>query len=294
MARAVWSGSIVFGIVNIPIQLYPAVRDHDLHFNQISAKDRRRIRYKKVAEGTDREVPSDEIVKGWEVAKGRYIVLEEAELARLAAQRSHTMDILDFVPLADIDPLYFDQPYHVAPGENAGRSYDLFLRALEDSGRVAIAQWVMRTKEILGALRPLGGALAVETMRYADEIVPADTVGARPATAVNERELAIARQLIDAMSTGFDATRYKDAYRERVRAYLDRKAEGGGELVLDEDWGGDRPARSGKVLDLMAALEESLRAAGAKGSAAGHQPSPARKAAAKSATARKPRARRKA
>lgn len=261
MARAIWSGSIVFGIVNIPVQMFPAVRDHDIHFNQISLKEKKRIRYKKVAEGGDREIPADEIVKGWQVGKGHYVVLDDGELEKLAAHKTHTMDIVDFVALDQIDPLYFDQPYYLAPAENAGRSFDLFFKALEQSGRVAIAQWVMRTKEILGAIRPLNGGLCVETMRYADEVVKPEEVGAKHHVEVKERELAIARQLIDAMSADFDPTKYKDEYRERVLAYLDQKAKGEGELVIDEDWG-DQPARTGKVMDLMAALEESLKSAG--------------------------------
>lgn len=277
MARAIWSGSIVFGIVNIPIQMFPAVRDHDLHFNQISLKEKKRIRYKKVAEGGDREIPAEEIVKGWQVGKGHYIVLEEGELERLAARKTRTMDILDFVALDQIDPLYFDQPYYLAPAENAGRSFDLFFSALEQSGRVAIAQWVMRTKEVLGAIRPLNGGLCVETMRYADEVVKPEDVGAKHQVEVKERELAIARQLIDAMSADFDPAKYKDEYRERVLAYLQQKSKGEGELVIDEDWG-DQPERAGKVMDLMAALEQSLKSAGGG------------KAAARSASHRAPRA----
>jgi len=276
MARSIWSGSIVFGIVNIPVLMYPAVRDHDLHFNQISLKEKKRIRYKKVAEGSDREVPADEIVKGWQVGKGHYIVLGDDELIKLAAHKSRTMDILDFVDLAGIDPLYFDQPYYLAPDENAGRSFDLFFKALEDSGRVAVAQWVMRTKEILGAIRPLNGGLCVATMRYADEVVKPEEVGAKHQVEVKPRELAIARQLIDAMSGPFDPAKYKDEYRARVRAYLDEKAKGAGELVIDDDWG-DQPERGAKTLDLMAALEESLKSAGGK-------------AAARSATRAAPRA----
>lgn len=278
MARAIWSGSIVFGIVNIPVQMFPAVRDHDLHFNQISLKEKKRIRYKKVAEGSDREIPADEIVKGWQTTKGHYLVLEEGELEKLAARKTRTMDILDFVALDQIDPLYFDQPYYLAPAENAGRSFDLFFAALEQSGRVAIAQWVMRTKEVLGAIRPLNGGLCVETMRYADEVVKLEDIGAKHTVDVKERELAIARQLIEAMSADFDPEKYKDEYRERVLAYLDQKAKGEGELVIDEEWG-DKPERGGKVMDLMAALEQSLKSAGG-----------GPKVAARSASHRAPRA----
>jgi DNA end-binding protein Ku len=257
--RPIWSGAISFGIVNIPVKLYPAVRDRGIHFHQISESHRKRIRYKKVAEGSDQEVPADDIVKGYEMGKGHYVLLDEGELQKLAARKSRAIDIIDFVDLEQIDPLFFDQPYYVAPDEKAGRSYWLLVRALEDSGKVAVAQFVMRSKEYLVAIRPANGVLCLETMRYADEIVEPDDAVEIPEEPVSERELKIARQLVESMSRDFDAERYRDEYRDRVLGFIEKKAKAkGGEVLIDEEWG--KPEKqSGQVLDLMAALEESLR-----------------------------------
>jgi DNA end-binding protein Ku len=258
MSRPIWTGAIAFGIVNIPVKLVTAVRDHSLHFNQVSVKDRKRIRYLKVAEGSTREVPAQEIAKAYELSKGHYVVVEDEEFARLAARRSKAIDILDFVALDEIDPLFFDQPYYVAPDERAGKAYDLFLKALEDSGKVAIAQFVMRSKEYLGALRPHQGALVLETMRYADEIVRPDEVVPKHKAEVRDRELKIAEQLIDAMTAKFDPVKYKDEYRSRVLDFVEHKAHGKGELVLEQA-AEEEGAGKGKVLDLMSALEASLQ-----------------------------------
>lgn len=257
--RPIWSGSISFGIVNIPVKLFPAVRDRGIHFHQVSEKDRKRIRYKKVAEGSDKELNNEQIVKGFQLDSGGYVLLDDKELQQLAAKKSRAIDIVDFVGLEEIDPLYFDQPYYVAPDEKAGRSYWLLVEAMEESNKVAIAQFVMRSKEYLGALRPVNGMLCLETMRYADEIVqPNDVIGdlGKPEK-VQEREIKIARQLIDTMSDEFDPERYKDEYKARVLDYIEKKAKAKGEVPIEEEEE-DRP-KSGKVLDLMAALEESLK-----------------------------------
>jgi DNA end-binding protein Ku len=258
--RPIWSGSISFGIVNIPVKMYPAVRDRSIHFHQISEKDRKRIRYKKVAEGSDKELSQDQIVKGYELDSGRYVLLEDKELQQLAARKSRSIDIVDFVGLDEIDPLYFDQPYYLAPDEKAGRSYWLLLDAMEETNKVAIAQFVMRSKEYLGALRPVNGMLCLETMRYEEEIVkPSDVIDdlGKPEK-VQEREIKIARQLIDTMSDEFDPSRYKNEYKARVLDYIEKKAKAKGEVPIEEEEEEGQP-RSGKVLDLMAALEESLK-----------------------------------
>lgn len=259
MARPIWSGAISFGIVNIPVKLFPAVRDRGLHFHQISEKHKKRIRYRKVAEGHDDEVHQDDIVKGYELHKGRYVIVAEKEFQQLAAKKSKAIDIIDFVGLHEIDPLYFDQPYYVVPDEKAGRSYWLLLDALAQSDKVAIAQFVMRSKEYLAAVRPLNGTLCLETMRYADEIVATKDIGLDAAAREKppERELKIANQLIESMTTTFDPTHYRNEYRERVMAFIEKKAKGKGVEVLDEEWD-DEHEKSGKVIDLMAALEQSL------------------------------------
>ncbi|MBA3847372.1 MAG: Ku protein [Planctomycetes bacterium] len=259
MARPIWSGAISFGIVNIPVKLFPAVRDRGLHFHQISEKHKKRIRYRKVAEGHDDEVHQDDIVKGYELTKGRYVIVAEKEFQQLAAKKSKAIDIIDFVGLHEIDPLYFAQPYYVVPDEKAGRSYWLLLEALAKADKVAIAQFVMRSKEYLAAVRPLNGTLCLETMRYADEIVATKDIGLDDSEREKpqERELKIANQLIESMTTAFDPAHYRDDYRERVMAFIEKKAKGKGVEVLDEEWA-DEQEKPGKVIDLMAALEESL------------------------------------
>ncbi|HYE06138.1 MAG TPA: Ku protein [Planctomycetota bacterium] len=263
MARPIWSGAISFGIVNIPVKLFGAVRDRGLHFHQISEKHKKRIRYRKVAEGHDEEVHQDDIVKGYELSKGRYVIVAEKEFQQLAAKKSKAIDIIDFVGLHEIDPLYFDQPYYVVPDEKAGRSYWLLLEALAKADKVAIAQFVMRSKEYLAAVRPLNGTLCLETMRYADEIVSPKEIGIDDSAREKpqDRELKIANQLIESMTTTFDPTHYRDDYRERVMAFIEKKAKGKGVEVLDEEWEDEHHEKPGKVIDLMAALEESLNRA---------------------------------
>jgi DNA end-binding protein Ku len=296
--RSIWSGSISFGIVNIPVRLATAVRDQQLRFHQISEQKHVRVRQKLVAEGTDTEVPRDAIVKGYEIAPEQYVTVTEDELRKLAAEKSRAIDIIDFVKLDEIDPICFDTPYWVVPDERAGRAYWLLCEAMKESGRVAIARFVMRNKEILAAIRPVeqgrGGAgaqrpaeesgqagraqnrspgasgLLLETMHYHDEVVPIDQIAghAKPVKPA-ERELTVARQIIDSLTTEFQADRYEDEYRKRVLAYLEKKAEGHTETIAEEP-----VKKQGKVLDLMAALEESLGQARANRGARGGRPAP--------------------
>lgn len=258
--RPIWSGSISFGIVNIPVKLFPAIRDHGIHFHQISESARKRIRYRKVAEGETKEAPPEDIVRGYEKSKGRYVLVSDEEFEKLAAKKSKSIDILDFVGLEQIDPLYFADAYYIVPDEKAGRSYWLLTHALEDAQRVGIAQFVMRSKEYLAAIRPVRGILCLETMHYDDEIVSPDDLGGDWLKAENvpERELKIALDLIESMSEDFDPKKYKDEYRKRVLDYIEKKAKAKNAVVIDEEWG-EPEERSGKVLDLMAALEESLK-----------------------------------
>lgn len=257
MSRPLWTGSVAFGIVTIPVQLHAAVRDHDVHFHQISRTDRRRIRYKKVAEGSDEEVPAEDIVKGLEVEPGRYVVFDEEELRKLASRKSRVIEISAFVKLDEIDPRLFDRPYYLLPGEGAGKPYRLLADALERSGRVGIAQMVMHAHEYLVAVRSLDGLLCLETMRFGDELVgPDDLGGAKPPAAkLSERELDMAERLIDSMTTSFDPTQYRDEYRDRVEAAIARKAKG---KTLEVESDEDREPVRGKTIDLMEALQRSL------------------------------------
>ncbi len=258
MPTAVWTGTISFGLVAVPVKLTPATKSRDVSFNQLEAGTGSRIRYRRVSEQSGEEIPTEKIVKGYELEKGRYVVVEKDELDTLAPKASHTIDIEDFVDLADIDPIYFDTPYYVMVDEKAAKPYRLLVDAMTELGKVAIGRVVMRSKEKLVAIRPLDGMLCVETMHYADEIVDRASLGLPDEhIELTERELTMARQLVETLSGDFDASQYHDGYREQLLALIDKKAAGE-EIVASE-----APEAPAKVLDLMAALEASLqRAAG--------------------------------
>ncbi|WP_052666876.1 Ku protein [Nitriliruptor alkaliphilus] len=256
MARATWSGSISFGLVNVPVQLFTAVRSHAVRFKQLHEGTNAPVKQKRVDTETGDEVPYDEIVKGYEVDDGRYVVVDPDELAALDPERSRMIDILDFVEQADIDPIYYDRAYYLSPGgEAAAKPYRLLTEAMERAGKVAIATFVMRGNSYLAAIRARDGLLVLSTMHYADEVAdPADlevdeTLGD---VEVREREVAMAEQLIDSLLTDFDPTSYRDEHQERVREFLEAKAEG-------QDIELPTPAeQTGDVVDLVAALERSL------------------------------------
>jgi len=252
---AVWSGSISFGLVSVPIKLTTATRSRDVSFNQLEEGTGARIRYKRVSEQTGEEVPYDKIVKGYEVQKGRYVVVEADELKAFAPAATRMIEIEDFVDLADIDPVYFESPYYVIPEKNATKPYRLLVEAMTSLQKVAIGRIVIRSKEHLVAIRPVDGVLCVETMRYADEVVPVEDLEGVPGedVEVNDRELQMARQLIEALSGEFEPEKYRDEYREQLMDLIERKAAG--EEIVAEP-AAEAPA---KVLDLMAALEASLR-----------------------------------
>ncbi len=258
MPTSVWTGSISFGLVTVPVKLTPATKSRDVSFNQLEAGTGSRIRNRRVSEQTGQEVTRDQIVKGFEIEKGRYVVVEKEELDSLAPKASHTIDIEDFVDISQIDPIYFDSPYYVLVDEQAAKPYRLLVDAMTELGKVAIGRVVMRSKERLVAIRPVNGMLCVSTMRYADEIVDPATLGLPEGEIeLSDREVAMARQLVEALAGDFEASRYHDEYREQLLALIDKKAAG---EVIESAPAVDAPA---KVLDLMAALEASLqRAAG--------------------------------
>jgi len=267
MPRAIWSGSVSFGLVNVPVKLYSAVHHQDLSFHQFQEGTDARIRNKRVSEKTGKEVDYDDIVKGYEVSKGKYVMVEPDELAEFAPRATHTIDIEDFVCLADIDPIYYDATYYLAPdkSEGARKAYGLLHKAMEDKGRVAIGRLVMRTKQYLAAIRPLDkGVLAVSTMLFHDEVVPAadidDIPTGRSAPKVSSSEVKMAGQIIESMARDWDPDRYEDTYRVQVLDFLKKKAAGE-EIVVEEE-----PEEQSKVVDLMAALEASLEAAKKGGS----------------------------
>jgi DNA end-binding protein Ku len=254
----IWTGSISFGLVTVPVKLTPATKSRDVSFNQLEEDTGSRIRLRRVSEQTGEEVPPGKIVKGYEVEKGRYVVVEKSELEALAPKASHTIEIEDFVDLDEIDPIYFDSPYYVLPDEKAQKPYKLLVDAMTRLQKVAVGRVVIRAKERLVAIRPLDGMLCVETMRYADEVVARDKLEGLPGEdiEVSERELAMASQLVETLSGDFEPDKYHDEYREQVLALIDQKAAGQ-EIVAQPE-----PEAPAKVLDLMAALEASLKRAG--------------------------------
>ncbi len=256
MPRAIWSGAISFGLVNVPIKLFTATSQKDVRFHQLHDKDGARIQQKRVCSKDGEEVPLEHIVKGYEVSRDKYVLITPEELEALDPKASRTIDIQDFVDLDEIDPVYFDSTYYMVPEKGAAKAYALLLEAMRKSKKVAIARVVLRQKQHLVALRPLRNALSMETMLYADEVVSPDTLEGLPEDVeVTDRELAMAQQLIDSLADAFKPERYRDDYRERVLDMIERKAEGQEVLVAEEE------EEQAPVVDLMAALEASLAAA---------------------------------
>ncbi len=259
MPRATWSGSISFGLVNIPIKLYTAVSRKNVRFNQIDTRSGSRIKQKRVSEADGEEVPYEALAKGYELSSGNYVLVSEDEMASLDPEASRTIDIVEFVELSEIDPIYYDATYWVAPDKATIKPYALLLKAMEDSGKVGIARFVMRSKQYLCAVRPDGDHLALSTMIYADEVNdPAEVPELEPVSGVDvsDRELAMATQLVDSLVAAFEPAKYHDTYREKVMDLVERKAAGESGLV-------EAPAAVSqeKVVDLMAALEASVAAA---------------------------------
>ncbi|HEX9889138.1 MAG TPA: Ku protein [Nitriliruptorales bacterium] len=258
MPRSIWTGAISFGLVNIPIKLVTAVDRKKVSFREIRRGDASRIRHKRVAQADGEEVGSDDIVKGYEIGPDRYVVVDPEELKALDAKKTRTIEIEDFVDLADIDPVFFDSSYYLLPDATAAKPYKLLLTAMEQSGKAGIARFVLRSKEYLVVVRPIGHAIGIHTMVYADEVVDTATLEGLPGDdiEVSERELAMATQLIESLSVDWEPERYEDVYRQRVLELLEAKAEGEEIAIAPED-----ERTSADVVDLMSALEASLQAA---------------------------------
>jgi DNA end-binding protein Ku len=256
MPRAIWSGAISFGLVNIPVKLYSAVSRKNVRFHQLDGNDKTRIQQKRVNPNTGKEVAYEDLVKGYEISPETYVVIEPEELDALAPEKTRTIDIEDFVELEQIDPIFFDHPYYLAPDTGAGKAYSLLLKAMGETGKVAIARVVIRSKEQLVAIRPVGDILAMETMLFGDEVVPTDKFDDLPDSAekTTKREVEMARQLVDSLTGEFDPDKYRDEYRDRVLDLIERKAQGE-EIVTETP--DEEPQ---EVPDLMAALEASISA----------------------------------
>jgi DNA end-binding protein Ku len=298
MARAIWSGSISFGLLNVPVKLYSAVSKQTVRFRELREGDGSRVKHKRVAESDGKEVPYEKIVKGYEYAPDQYVVLGRDELSELEPQRSRAIEIQDFVDLDEIDPIYFEQPYYLGPDKGAARAYALLVQAMKESRKVAIARFVLRNKEHLAAIRPMGDVLTLTTMRFHDEVTsPSDLDGEvfdeEKPKKPEKRELEMAKQLIESLASNFKPNSYRDEYREELLDLLERKAAG--KEVVSAPTEEPKPT---KAPDLMAALEESLAAvrgdeAETDGKATKAKPKPKTKAKAKSPSKSKPAAKSK-
>jgi DNA end-binding protein Ku len=255
MARSLWTGSISFGLVNVPVKAFTAVRDHDVHFHQLDKKSGSRIRYRKVAEETGKEVDSDDIALGFEVKNGRYVTFDEAEMKALRPKSTRVIEVSDFVALEEIDPIFYENTYWLAPdGEGAKKSYQLLVTAMEDEQQVGIGTVVLRDKQHLTAVRPLDGVLAMSTMRFADEVVERSEIEGLPRRSKTDpKALRMAKQIIEGLSSEWNPKQYHDTYTEALRKRI--TAKNAGKEVVET---AEEPA--GRVLDLMAALEASVNA----------------------------------
>ena len=286
MARAIWSGAISFGLVTVPVKLFSAVNRKTVRFHQLSASSGMRVTQKRVDSQSGEEVPYENVVKGYELAPDRFVVIEPAELDTLQPEKTRTIDIEDFVELEQIDPIYYDHPYYLAPGAGGAKPYRLLLEAMRDTGKVAIARVVIRAKEQLVAIRPMDDVLEMATMLFADEIIPPQQLEELPDSSgvkMSKRELEIAEQLVDSLAGDFEPQKYRDTYREEVLALIERKAQGEEIAVQPPPEEAREPAP-----DLMSALKASLDAVHAQadavpgdGAAEGRRPAPKRAAAGK-------------
>jgi len=252
--RAIWKGAISFGLVNIPISLHPATRREELKFHLLRASDLSPVNYKRVAEADGREVPWEEIVKGYEYEKGKFVVLKEDDFARVDIEATRTVDITDFVPLAEVDPVFFSKPYYMEPAKGGERAYVLLRDALRASGKIGIAKVVIRTREYLAAVKPRQEGLMLELMHFAEELVDASEITVPKVREAGKKELEMARALIDGMTGPWKPEKYKDDYREAVMKLIEEKIAHGGELPAKPK----AAAKPAKVIDLVSVLQQSL------------------------------------
>jgi DNA end-binding protein Ku len=274
MPKAIWSGTVSFGLVSIPVKLVTAVREHGVSFHRLSPDGKCRLRSKLYCPDDGKEYEFGEAARGYEVAPDRYVLIEDEDLESLRPEASRAIEILDFVDLHEVDPIFYSRPYHLTPDKGGAKPYRLLAEAMKRSERVAIARFVMRSRGYLAVLRPLEESLLLCTMHYRDEVqMPDEIEGMSPDVELAPKELAMAEQLIESMRVGFDASAYRDEYREALQSMLDAKAEG---RVVTAPSGKERPR--GEVVDLMDALKKSLGASG-RGAARGDEERPGPKKA---------------
>ncbi len=281
MPRSIWTGAISFGLVTVPVKLYSAINRKSVRFHQLNGKSGVRIAQKRVDPSTGEEVPYEDIVKGYEISPDRYVLIEPGELDAIAPKKTKAIEIEEFVELSQIDPIYYDHPYYLAPGPGGAKPYKLLVEAMRETGKVGIARVVIRSKEALVALRPIGDALGMATMIFADEVLSPDRldeIKEAEEVKTTKRELDIAKQLVESLAADFEPGQFSDAYREQVLEMIERKAQGKEIAVQPEPEDDAAPAP-----DLMGALKASLEAVKAREDSDGAAAKPKRKAPAKAA-----------
>ena len=280
MARAIWKGSISFGLVNIPIALYPATRREELKFRLLRKVDLSPVNYKRVAEKDGKEVSWDQIVKGYEYEKGKYVVLKDEDFERVDLEATQTVDIQDFVDQEEIDPMFFYKPYYLEPQKGGDKAYALLRDALKDSNKVGIAKVVIKTRQYLAGVKPEDGALVLELMHFADELADPGKLQVPKKTEVGKREMTMAKSLIDSMSSKWNPKKYKDDYREALMEVIEEKVEAGGKEIEEKPKKMPKPT---KIIDLVSVLQKSLEQTGGKKKATaksrGKRKRPSKKAA---------------
>ncbi len=251
--RSIWKGSISFGLVYIPVAVYPATREEKLSFRQLRATDLSPIRYKKVAEADQKEVAADQIVKGYEYERGNYVIMKDEDFAKVKIESTHSIDITDFVDLGQVDPKFFYKPYFLEPQKGGEKAYALLHKALAGTGKIGIAKVVISNREHLASVKPDGLFLILELMHFASEILSPDELKSGPDTAVSEKELKMAQTLVESMSVAWEPEKYRDEYRTAVLELIEQKAQK--REIADRP---TPPVRSTKVVDLVKVLQESL------------------------------------
>jgi len=280
MARAIWKGSISFGLVNIPIALYPATRREELKFRLLRKSDLSPVNYKRVAEKDGREVSWDQIVKGYEYEKGKYVVLKDEDFQRVDLEATQTVDIKDFVDQEEIDPMFFYKPYYLEPQKGGDKAYALLRDSLKDTNKVGVAKVVIKTRQYLAGVKPEDGVLVLELMHFADELADPEKLHLPKKMEVGKREMSMAKSLIDGMTSKWEPEKYKDDYREALMEVIEEKVEAGGKEIEEKPRKAPKPT---KVIDLVSVLRKSLEQTGGKKKAAAKsrkkQKQPAKKAA---------------
>ena len=257
--RAIWKGSISFGLVYIPIALYPATRREELKFRLLRKSDLSPVNYKRVAEKDGKEVSWDEIVKGYEYEKGKYVVLKDEDFERVDLEATQTVDIQDFVDQAEIDPMFFYKPYYLEPQKGGDKAYALLRDALEESKKIGIAKVVIKTRQYLAGVKPEDGALVLELMHFAEELADPSKLHVPKKVEVGKREMNMATALIDGMSSKWKPEKYRDDYREALMEVIEEKVEASGKEIEEKPKKAPKPT---KVIDLVSVLQKSLEQTG--------------------------------